>query len=483
MPICTPPKPLETAAVALKVAITGGNIGGLAAAYAMKLAGHDVVAVVEKSDGKYQSRGSLQSPPGMSRTLQRWGLEQELERLAHKCTLLVFSNGGTNEIIGGITMDKDFLEDLLAEFLFIQHQSLRDLLYDLVVEAGIPVLFNTEVTDVRIAPTCAMVILDNGEKLEVDFVIAADGYNSTLRPKVTNVPDVDAKSPEVKHLHMTFTLPMVVLSQAEDLHFPMEKTLWPLWMGSGYTIHTNVSTDGQFLSGTLTYDWERELLPEDNDWAERPIEYYALDMERFEETLRKLLGLVKTVSARIIVTRPAPSDLVCDDSRIVLIGEAAHPLLPGANHRTSLVIEDAETLRSIFSRLQTREQLSQFLTAYEDIRQPRCKHAVEYDQQFHQMVRCKGPGPEMEMRDEMVRESMVHGDWDHMDEAAFRLVWAEELLMYAFDATEQVDSYWSHWGKAMSRTTRDDNDASGSMTPTTASPAIIAGLRRVSVSY
>jgi hypothetical protein len=36
---------------------------------------------------------------------------------------LVFILGGTNEIIGGITMDKDFLEDLLAEFLFIQVRS------------------------------------------------------------------------------------------------------------------------------------------------------------------------------------------------------------------------------------------------------------------------------------------------------------------------------------------------------------------------
>lgn len=97
------------------------------------------------------------SPPGMSRTLQRWGLEQELERLAHKCTLLVFRNGassfgrdelpdsrsgltslvfiigGTNEMIGGITMDKDFLEDLLAEFLFIQVRSSTVLFVNLII--------------------------------------------------------------------------------------------------------------------------------------------------------------------------------------------------------------------------------------------------------------------------------------------------------------------------------------------------------------
>ncbi|KAF9483292.1 FAD/NAD(P)-binding domain-containing protein [Pholiota conissans] len=444
MPHSTPLRPLEKAAVALKVVVVGGNIGGLAAANAMKLAGHDVVAVVEKSDGRYQSRGSIQSPPGMTRSLCRWGLEKNLEQLAHKCSLLIFRNGGTNEMIGSITMDKDFLEDLLAEFLFIQHQDLRDLLYGIVVDAGIPVLFNTEVTDVKVLPTHACATLDNGQSVAADFIIAADGYNSMLRPKVTNVPDEEAMTPHVKHLHLTFKMPTELLVQHEDLHLFLQKSLWPLWMGSGYTIHTNITTDGQFLASTLTYDWDHELLPEDHDWVERPIEYYRLDMERFEEPLRKLLGLVKTVSARIIVTRPAPDDLVCGDSRIVLVGEAAHPLLPGANHRTSMVIEDAETLRSIFSRLQQREQLSQFLTAYEEIRAPRCKSVVAYDQQFHRMVRCPA-GLEMQIRDEMLRQSMVHGDWDHMDEAAFRMVWSEELMMYAFDATEQVDSYWTHW--------------------------------------
>jgi hypothetical protein len=32
----------------------------------------------------------------------------------------------------------------------------------------------------------------------------------------------------------------------------------------------------------MTYSYERELRPEDEFWGEHPIEYYQLDMDRFE---------------------------------------------------------------------------------------------------------------------------------------------------------------------------------------------------------
>ena len=32
----------------------------------------------------------------------------------------------------------------------------------------------------------------------------------------------------------------------------------------------------------MTYSYERELRPGDEVWGERPIEYYQLDMDRFE---------------------------------------------------------------------------------------------------------------------------------------------------------------------------------------------------------
>lgn len=66
------------------------------------------------------------------------------------------------------------------------------------------------------------------------------------------------------------------------------------------------------------------------------------------------------------------------------------------------------------------------------------------------MVRMTA-GPEQDARDALLRQSMIHGDWDHMDESAFRSVWGNELALYTHDATEQVEDWWGQWGTLISR--------------------------------
>ncbi|KJA23673.1 hypothetical protein HYPSUDRAFT_39515 [Hypholoma sublateritium FD-334 SS-4] len=450
----SPAPELPRATCALKFAIAGGGIAGLAAACALKLAGHDVVGVVERSDGTFQSRGGIQSTPGMTRTLLRWGFAPELQQHAHKCGVLVFRNGLSDDLIGRLKIDQDFLGDILTEFLFIQHQDLHNILRARLDAEGVPLLYNTSVDDVTISAEGATLALSTGQTLDADIVIAADGWNSALRERV--VPDAPAlqvvteeqvtapASPE-HVLHLMFTVPTEKLAEDAELRFLTNRALWPMWMGQGFAINMNITTDGTALTATLTYDWDGEILAEDEEYVERPLAYFQLDLEKFCPTLCRLLSIVDTVSARVVTNRPVAEDVVCADSRIVLAGDAAHPLLPA---RPSLAIEDAETLRAIFARMTKPAERPRFLNAYEELRQPYCEGVVAYDRAFHQLVRTE-PGASMDERDEMLRASMAHGGWEHIDEAAFRAGWETELRMYTFDAMEHVDSHWTHWGRYM----------------------------------
>ncbi|KAF8889732.1 hypothetical protein CPB84DRAFT_1416834 [Gymnopilus junonius] len=56
--------------------------------------------------------------------------------------------------------------------------------------------------------------------------------------------------------------------------------------------------------------------------------------------------------------------------------------------------------------------------------------SLEYDNGFHAMMKLPD-GPEQDQRDIVLAQSMVHGDWDHMDETVFRSVWGNELAMYS----------------------------------------------------
>jgi len=88
-------------------------------------------------------------------------------------------------------------------------------------------------------------------------------------------------------------------------------------------------------------------------------------------------------------------------------------------------------------------------------------------------------GPEQDARDALLRQSMIHGDWDHMDESAFRSVWGNELALYAYDATEQVDDWWGRWGTLISRKgIKHDHEEESS--PIVMPSIPLAGLHRVS---
>ena len=82
-------------------------------------------------------------------------------------------------------------------------------------------------------------------------------------------------------------------------------------------------------------------------------------------------------------------------------------------------------------------------------------------------------GPEQDARDGLLQQTMIHGDWDHMDETMFRTVWGGELTMYTHDATEKVDDWWAQWGTLISRKGIKHEEEEST-------PITIPGLHRVS---
>lgn len=75
------------------------------------------------------------------------------------------------------------------------------------------------------------------------------------------------------------------------------------------------------------------------------IEIYNSKTLYFHFRTQKLLNMATNVSSRIFRTRPALDSLVCYYSRIVLVGEAAHPLLVRHSITSLLLILSLEIAR------------------------------------------------------------------------------------------------------------------------------------------
>ncbi|KJA14425.1 hypothetical protein HYPSUDRAFT_208698 [Hypholoma sublateritium FD-334 SS-4] len=197
----------------------------------------------------------------------------------------------------------------------------------LAVEAGAALRFGARVVDADTA--VGRVTLAGGEVFSADIVVAADGFDSALRAAVTE--DADAP-PDAADAHVVATFQ------------------WHIWLGAGYIMNTNVLAGEEAFTATTIHDFAGPRTPHDADWAEgRALADLGIELKNFEPVPRKVLELATTVASRAFVRRPMPEDFVSANSRAVLVGEAAHPMLPASNHGFALVLEDAHTLGALFA--------------------------------------------------------------------------------------------------------------------------------------
>jgi salicylate hydroxylase len=86
------------------------------------------------------------------------------------------------------------------------------MLFDLAKREGVTFKFNSQVVDAD--PVSGCVELRTGERLYADVIVGADGYDSILRPLVTEFDDF---KDEDMHLFLTFVLPVDSILADKDL--------------------------------------------------------------------------------------------------------------------------------------------------------------------------------------------------------------------------------------------------------------------------
>jgi salicylate hydroxylase len=220
----------------LRILIVGGSIAGIACAYTLAKAGHEVV-VFERSDGTRRVRvlvkvghrlsmltrlmdqcpSVARCPPNMARILESWGVPLEkIAEMGGRTDKAVFKHGAprlcnlparsnalplamTDETLNLVQFRGPALDDLGAPFLFLPHGDLHIILLDLAKAQGAQIRYSAEVAHVD--PQRPSVHLASGEAVSShlglcygmlshpqwlgDLIIGADGYDSVVRRVVT----------------------------------------------------------------------------------------------------------------------------------------------------------------------------------------------------------------------------------------------------------------------------------------------------------
>ncbi|KAF7301975.1 FAD-binding-3 domain-containing protein [Mycena indigotica] len=438
----------QQASCILKFVVVGGGITGLATAYSLRTAGHDVV-VVEKRNLTQPTQGSIRCPPNMTRVLSRWpGMDSFLFNSASEVsgiTSLSFRIGETSETVGSMKFYHEIMEQLGADFLVLQHNDLQREILSLCIASGVEMVCGT-VVDVVVPEDAGdfsvNIVLEDGGIIHGNIAIGADGHNSLLRSFVTAEESFANDTRIVTGVDIA--IPTKALLEHEHLASLCEEQQFTIWMGSGSSITAVLDKSCEFMNlGICTpmpIENERPLADGQDlnaisdDWSETS--QLPIDISAYDPRLHAAIQL-RTINP---------------DGTVILVGDAAHSVLIHGSHNTSMGIEDAVTLGALFSHLQNRKEIAVFLETYEELRQNRVQAAGESEYQSLLMI-CLPPGPERDGRDETLKltKDREFEDFDNCDPESDVLVqtWEQYLMLFNYDAKEAVDDWWSMWSFTM----------------------------------
>ena len=351
-------------AATMHVLIVGGGIGGLTLAIALAQKGH-VARVLERSRTLAPAGAGLALQPNAMTVLAALGLAEATVAAGREvaCAAILDRNGrALGAELDMTSLGARFGSPVVAIHRARLHGVLRDAVGDAALSLG------AEVVDVESSTAGATVRCQDGGCFHADIVVGADGLRSTVRRQL--------------------------LDDGEPIY-------------SGYTSWRGVTRSGAGPALTrMTESWGAGERFGMVDIGHGEIYWFAVanapqgarDRDARAELLQRFAGwhepirgvLEATVPDRIIRTDISDRDPVTrwHTGRVVLLGDAAHPMTPNLGQGACQAIEDAVVLADELSQSADARQA---LVNYERRRAARANKVVVRARRLGQIAQWQHP--------------------------------------------------------------------------------------------
>jgi salicylate hydroxylase len=337
----------------LKVLVVGGGIGGITTVLALRQRGVDV-QLFEQAAAFGQVGAGLQVSSNAAKILRRLGLGDELKKVATYPDGRDYRGWDTAERLYYTPLGQKAEAHFGSPYYAAHRAELLDvLLTGLTDRTGITMGARVERIDQDAKGVT--LTLANGDTAHGDILIGADGIHSTIRGQLFG-----------KELpRYTGNVAWRGLVPAERVAHLDLGSVVGVWMGP------NRSIVQYYVSAGKTFNWigiSRSSEPARESWlAEGKVEDALAEYDGWHDTIRTIIGATPKVLRQALYDRePLPDWQV---GRVVLMGDAAHPMMPFYAQGGAQSIEDAYVLAGCIAEGQDKplDALARFVK----MRQPR----------------------------------------------------------------------------------------------------------------
>ncbi|ATQ68064.1 MULTISPECIES: FAD-dependent monooxygenase [Methylosinus] len=360
------------------ILVVGAGVGGLAAALALARAGRRV-EVVERAPRIEEVGAGLQISPNAGRILQEFGLGPAMRETALEPQALRIRRAGDGAVLASLPLAA-VRERWGAPFRVFHRADLQKLLLDEALRCGVEVAtgrrcegFVQDAEGLRLR----LVAEAGAETRAGAAVIGADGLRSTLRDALALRPD-DAPFSSGK------TAWRAILP-ADALPAPLRERASQLWLGpSAHVVHYPLR-DASIVSAVAILDDSADKGPpaETRTGAELAA---AMGFTRWSADLRALIEAGVSWRRWPLFVRPELPRW--GRGRVVLLGDAAHPMTPFLAQGAAQAIEDAAALGRA---LEGAAPIEAALEAYQAARMTRAAKVQRGSWRQGSHVHLRGP--------------------------------------------------------------------------------------------
>lgn len=317
----------------MKALIVGGGIGGLATAIAMAQRGHDVT-VLEQAPALTEIGAGLQIAPNGWRVLEALGVTGLIRDTLFEPEQIEMRMGVSGRRIFDLQMRGYAERRWGAPYIHIHRADLVDALAArLRTLAPNAIRTGMSVTGYAQDSEGAILYLDDGSELTGDVAIGADGLHSVLRTQMLG-PDAPRYTGNVA---WRAVVPIEVLGN----HVPPPGAC--IWAGDkrhAVTTRLRAGTMANFVGMVETPE------PSPEGWR---VEGQKADAQAafagWNPVVTTLIDRAETLNRWALFDRAALSKW--HEGRVVLLGDAAHPMLPSMAQGAVQALEDAWILAAL----------------------------------------------------------------------------------------------------------------------------------------
>lgn len=360
--------------------VAGAGIGGLVCALSLARKGYEV-QVLEKADKFEEIGAGIQIAPNASRALDRLGVLEEVTKDAFFPNRLVLMDAVSGDEITAINVDEKFVESFGYRY-FVTHRAdlHRSILNACQAEERISMAPGAEVAEVSDDGRFVRVITTSGAIYEGDGLIGADGLWSTVRRTVFR----DEQAPvDSNYVAYRGTVPMPHPSDQKAISLADDMVIW-----AGPHLHL------------VQYPVRRGQLR--NQVASLSTAAHSLGNGDLAEDLENAFrSACATVAEGIFVMDTSKRWTLVDrdplanwaKGRVVLLGDAAHPMLQYLAQGACQAIEDAVVLAESLKKHDG--VVEKAFMDYESRRQPRASKVQANARLFGEVLHIDGMGAVM----------------------------------------------------------------------------------------